>query len=230
MSPKGEGMYLIDILGPVMVGPSSSHTAGAVKLGRMAARLLGEKPVTADIGLVGSFAETGRGHGTDRALIAGILDMDCDDTRIPESFDIARENGLSFTFRTVSIKGAHPNTARIELTGAGGTKLTMEGASLGGGRVSIRRLNGMQVNFSGEAPTLIIQNHDEPGVISKVSGVFSQVSQNIASMLNMRDKRGGLAVMVLELDSPVPPELCERIRSMPEIESLMYWDQPLAVI
>ena len=128
---------IFEILGPIMVGPSSSHTAGAVRIGRMARTLLGEPPVKADIGLYGSFAETGRGHGTDRALVAGLLGMKPDDLRIPESFSVAKEQGLSFVFHPAELREAHPNTAVLTVEGASGKKTNVQAAYIGGGRIRL---------------------------------------------------------------------------------------------
>ena len=141
-------MRLFDILGPVMIGPSSSHTAGAVRIGWMAQRLLGSPPVRAEIGLAGSFALTGRGHGTDRALIAGLLGMHPDDSRIPDSFALAAERGLDFTFSTLHLRGAHPNTARLQLTGADGRTLDIVAESVGGGRIRVCSIDGITANFT----------------------------------------------------------------------------------
>ena len=144
-------MNLFDILGPVMVGPSSSHTAGAVRIGRMARRLLGEgTPQTANIALSGSFAATGQGHGTDRALVAGLLGMQTDDERIPDSLAIAQEAGMGFSFSRVNLSGEHPNTARLELVGKSGKALSMTASSLGGGRIMVVEMNGLRVSFSGD--------------------------------------------------------------------------------
>jgi L-serine dehydratase len=134
---------IFDILGPVMVGPSSSHTAGAVRIGRMARTLLGEQPVKAEIGLHGSFAETGQGHGTDRALVAGLLGMKPDDLDIPRSFELAAEQGMDYAFKSVQLREAHPNTAVLTVQGADGKKLTVQAASTGGGRIRVDSLNGV---------------------------------------------------------------------------------------
>ena len=127
-------MNIFEILGPVMVGPSSSHTAGAVRIGLMTRRLLGQKPVKARIGMYGSFLATGRGHGTDRAVVAGLLGMKPDDIRIPESFELAAADGLSFSFEEANLSGAHPNTVLLEVEGDGGRELSVQASSLGGGR------------------------------------------------------------------------------------------------
>ena len=157
-------MRLFDILGPVMVGPSSSHTAGAVRIGLTARKLLGDRPVHADISLHGSFALTGHGHGTDCALIAGLLGMQPDDLRIPGSFAVAAEQGLTFSFRNVQLRNAHPNTARLQLTGAKGRTLDIVAESIGGGRIRIRSIDGIETNFSGEHNTLIVHNQDTPTI------------------------------------------------------------------
>ena len=199
-------MNLFDILGPVMVGPSSSHTAGAVRIGYIASRLLQDKLIKAEIYLHGSFATTGAGHGTDKALIAGLLGMKPDDIRIPDSFQIAKEHGLSFSFGNKTIKDAHPNTALLLLTGESGRSLEVQAASIGGGRIMIQKLDGIEVNFSSEKPTLIVHNLDQPGHVAEVTSMLSHKSVNIATMQLYRDKRGGYAVMVLETDQGIPKE------------------------
>ena len=200
-------MNLFDILGPVMVGPSSSHTAGAVRIGRMARRLLGEgTPQTANIALSGSFAATGRGHGTDRALVAGLLGMQTDDEQIPDSFAIAQEAGMGFSFSRVNLSSEHPNTARLELVGKSGKALSMTASSLGGGRIMVVEMNGLRVSFSGDLPTLIVQNRDQPGHVSEVTSMLAHKGVNIATMQLYRDYPGGNAVMIIETDKAVPPE------------------------
>ena len=211
-------MNLFDILGPVMVGPSSSHTAGAVRIGYISRKLLQEKPVKAEIKLHGSFATTGLGPGTDRALIAGLLGMKPDDIRIPDSFDIAEKEGLIFTFSNVNLKDVHPNTAVLKLTGENGRKLEVQAASIGGGRIMIHELDGIQVNFSAEKPTLIVHNLDQPGHVAEVTSMLSHKAVNIATMQLYRDKRGGYAVMVLELDQAVP---AEAIRWLEHLEGII---------
>ena len=200
-------MNLFDILGPVMVGPSSSHTAGAVRLGRTARRLLGEgTPRSAAITLYGSFAATGHGHGTDRALIAGLLGFQPDDERIAHSFDLAHDAGMVFTFTLSRTAEEHPNTARIDLVGKSGKTLSMIGCSLGGGRIMVVEMNGLRANFSGDLPTLIVQNVDQPGHVSEVTSMLAQRGVNIATMQLYRDHPGGNAVMIIETDKAVPQE------------------------
>ena len=216
-------MNLFDILGPVMVGPSSSHTAGAVKIGYVARRLLGEAVAKAEILLYGSFfATTGVGHGTDKALIAGLLGMKPDDIRIPHSFELAKENCLSFSFGTVNLRDAHPNTAVLKLEGESGKQMEVQGVSIGGGRVLIQKLNGMEVNFSGERNTLVIQNLDTPGSVAKVTSILFWKSVNIATMQLCRDKRGGYAMMVLETDEEIWESSVRELQNLDGVLQVIY--------
>lgn len=217
-------MNLFDILGPVMVGPSSSHTAGAVRIGYIASRLLEDKPVYAEIILHGSFATTGAGHGTDKALIAGLLGMAPDDIRIPQSFEIAEKQGLTFSFSKKTLKDAHPNTALLKLRGKNGHALEVQAASIGGGRIVIQKLDGISVVFSAEKPTLIVYNQDQPGYVAEVTSSLSQRNVNIATMHLYRDKRGGYAVMVLETDQAIPKEAVERLEQLRGIRKVSYID------
>lgn len=215
-------MNLFDILGPVMVGPSSSHTAGAVRIGYVARRLLGEAPVRAELLLHGSFAATGRGHGTDRALVAGLLGYAPDDERIPHSFERAKEAGLSFTVGPTVIRGAHPNTVMLRLAGESGRTLELVASSLGGGRIKVVGIDGLEANFSGELPTLVVHNEDRPGHVAHVTGVIAEAGVNVATMQLYRDRRGGYAVMVVEVDQPVTEEIAARIRGMEGIIKVTY--------
>ena len=204
---------IFDILGPVMVGPSSSHTAGAARIGLIARQLFGRQPKKATVYLHGSFAATGKGHGTDRALIAGLLGMKPDDMRIPNSFEIAREEGMEFTIENKDIKEAHPNTAQIIMEAEGVNTMKIQAYSIGGGRIRVCKLDGIDVNFSGESNTLIIRNVDEPGRIKEVASALSNAEINIATMQVFRDKRGGFAVMVVETDQVVPKESIDDLES-----------------
>ena len=200
-------MRLFDIMGPVMVGPSSSHTAGAARIGNMGRTLLGEEVARADIGLHGSFAETGFGHGTDRALLAGLLGMKPDDLRIPESFAVAAEQGLTFTFQNVQMRNAHPNTARLKLTGANGRALDIV------------------VNCTGDLNTLIVRNQDESGSVAAITSILSQVHINVANMSVNRHRRGGDALMVIETDQHIKPRQVEFLSELPGILSVTYYDK-----
>ena len=211
-------MDIFEIIGPIMVGPSSSHTAGAVRIGLVARKLLARPPVRAELLLHGSFAATGRGHGTDRALVAGLLGFEPDDTRIPDSFVYAKEAGLDFRFDTVELRDAHPNSVLLRLWAEpDGKPMEVVGASIGGGRIEIREFNGIKLRFSAEAPTLIVKNRDNPGSVADVSYLISRRSINIATFQVTRSARGGEAVMVIECDTPIRQELITAIRSMPDI-------------
>lgn len=215
-------MNIFDILGPVMVGPSSSHTAGAVKIGYISRKLLGEPVLSANIYLHGSFAATGQGHGTDRALIAGLLGMKPDDTRIPSSFKYAEEEGLVFEFHTALLKDAHPNTVKLVLHGKNDRALEIVASSIGGGRIRINSIDGLDANFSGDYPTLIVHNLDQPGHVTGVAAMLSHKGVNIATMQLYRDKRGGNAVMVLECDQEVPREGLAWIEKQEGIQKVTY--------
>ncbi|MBQ6465301.1 MAG: L-serine ammonia-lyase, iron-sulfur-dependent subunit beta [Oscillospiraceae bacterium] len=210
-------MNIFDLIGPVMVGPSSSHTAGAVRIGLTARKLLADEPASAELLLHGSFADTGRGHGTDKALIAGLLGMEPDDTRIPESFLWAEKAGLSFRFGTISLPDAHPNSVLLRLRGKHGGEKRVVAASIGGGRIEVRRIDDMPLRFSAEQPTLIVSNDDQPGSVADVSRILADAGVNIGTFQVNRDERGGSAVMVIECDAPLEAELVERIRSLPGI-------------
>lgn len=205
-------MNIFDILGPVMVGPSSSHTAGAVRIGLAVRKLLRSAPVRANITLSGSFASTGTGHGTDRALVAGLLGMTPDDIRIPESFEIAREEGLVFSFYKENIRDAHPNTALLEVWNQEGRTLKIQASSLGGGRIMINKLDDVQINVTGERPVLMIHNVDQPGYVAEVASLLAGEKINIATMTLYRDKRGGYAVMVIETDQNIPESAIFRLK------------------
>ena len=199
-------MNLFDIIGPVMVGPSSSHTAGAVKIGRVSKKLLAEPVKDAKIYFHGSFQATGKGHGTDRALIAGLLGLAVDDPRIPESFSLARESGMTFSIEGIDLGDVHPNSVKMNLTGVSGRTLEVVAASVGGGQIQICELDGLSANFSGDCPTLIVNNVDQPGHVTEVATMLAKESINIGTMQIYRTGRGGDAVMVIECDGEIPAE------------------------
>ena len=216
---------IFDMMGPVMVGPSSSHTAGAARIGNMGRTLLGEEVARADIGLYGSFAETGFGHGTDRALLAGLLGMKPDDLRIPNAYEEANRAGMAYSFRTVELRDAHPNTALLELTGKSGKKLTLQAASIGGGAIVVNKIDGIDVNFTGDFNTLIVRNQDEFGSVAGVTNILSQLRINVANMSVNRHRRGGDALMVIETDQHIKPRQVEFLSELPGILSVTYYDK-----
>ena len=216
---------IFDMMGPVMVGPSSSHTAGAARIGNMGRTLLGEEVARADIGLYGSFAETGFGHGTDRALLAGLLGMKPDDLRIPNAYEEANRAGMAYSFRTVELRDAHPNTALLELTGKSGKKLTLQAASIGGGAIVVNKIDGIDVNFTGDFNTLIVRNQDESGSVAAITSILSQVHINVANMSVNHHRRGGDALMVIETDQHIKPRQVEFLSELPGILSVTYYDK-----
>ncbi|MCI6085989.1 L-serine ammonia-lyase, iron-sulfur-dependent subunit beta [Selenomonas sp.] len=210
--------HVFDIVGPVMIGPSSSHTAGAVRLGLMARAVLGEVPVRADIDLAGSFAQTYRGHGTDKALVAGILGFRQDDERIRDSLAIAKKQGLDIRLHPVDLKGAHPNTAVIRMIGVTGRVVHLRGASVGGGNILISNIDGYEVELTGAYPALIVVHHDRPGVIARVSEILSRYEVNIAFMRVSRQNRGETAMMIMELDDMPADEVVEECGEVHDVE------------
>ena len=214
---------IFDIMGPIMVGPSSSHTAGAVRIGRMARTLLDDEPAKASIHLHGSFAETGVGHGTDKALVAGLLGMAPDDLDIPLSFSIAEERGLQFTFDWLDLRDAHPNSVQMELVGAADKRLSIQACSTGGGRILVSRLDGVDVSFTGDYHTLIVQNMDNKGNLSDVTTALALARVNVANMSMNRSSKGGSVMMVIETDDPVPEYIVELLEKQPGILQVIYY-------
>ena len=216
-------MNLYDIIGPVMVGPSSSHTAGAVKIGYVSRKLMAQPIVKAQILLYGSFLATGKGHGTQISIVAGLLGMKTDDCRIPDSFRLAGEAGMEISFGEAELKDAHPNSAQLILTGADGRQLEIVGESIGGSRINIASIDGLSANFSGDYPTLIVHNLDQPGHVAEVTSMLSHKSVNIATMQLYRAGRGGHAVMVIECDQEVPKESIQWLAHLEGIEKVTYY-------
>ncbi len=216
-------MNLFDIIGPVMVGPSSSHTAGAVKIGYVARRLMNEDIKSADIRLYGSFLATGKGHGTDAALVAGILGMKMDDINIPNSIKIAKERGIDLHFGEADLTDAHPNSVEINLVGVNGRQLSIVGESIGGSLINIAKIDNLDANFSGDFPTLIVHNQDQPGHVAEVTSMLAHKSVNIATMQLYRANRGGDAVMVIECDQEVPMDSVEWLKKLEGVNKVTYY-------
>lgn len=208
---------VFDIIGPVMIGPSSSHTAGAARLGLMTGKILGEKPLKAEILLHGSFAQTYRGHGTDKALLGGILGFAPEDMRLREALNIAAQQGLVYSFAPVDIPEAHPNTAIIKLTGESGRVIQVEGASVGGGNIRITRIGDFDVDLTGKYPALIIVHKDRPGVVNGVTSILARYKINIAYMRVSRKMRGQEAMMIVETDDELSTEVVEDCCEIPRL-------------
>ncbi|MCR5267211.1 MAG: L-serine ammonia-lyase, iron-sulfur-dependent subunit beta [Lachnospiraceae bacterium] len=215
-------MNIFDIIGPVMIGPSSSHTAGACRIGYIARRLLTSDPKNATITFAGSFAKTYHGHGTDKAVVAGILGMQPDDLRLPDAPQIAKEQGLSYTIETADLPKSHPNTAVIRLTGTDGTEVEIEGASVGGGNILISKLNGMTSAFTGENNTVIVAHTDAPGVIADVASAFAMFDINIGSFRLARPHKGQQAIMTLEIDGEATPQILELLKRQANVTQVVY--------
>ena len=217
-------MNIFDIMGPIMVGPSSSHTAGAVRMGYVARKLLGFQPAQANIALHGSFAATGAGHGTDKAIVAGLLSMKPNDPDISRSFQLAKDARLDVHIQTVDLRDAHPNTAVMTLIGERGRTVVVNASSLGGGRVRVNSIDGMAATFSADMPTLIVRNRDKPGIVSEVSSYLARNSVNIANMQLYRNRQEDLSVMVLECDQSLTAEIIEDIQILPGVVRCIYLD------
>lgn len=215
-------MNIFDIVGPVMVGPSSSHTAGAVRIGYISRKLMGEVIKSATILLHGSFWATGIGHGTDKALLAGLLGMKTDNIRIPNSMKLAEKSGMKYQFGKIELRNVHPNTVVLQLTGESGRQLEIMASSIGGGRIQICQIDGLNANFTGEYPTLIVHNVDQPGHVTEVTSMLRHKSVNIAAMQLYRSNRGGDAVMVIECDQEVPKESIKWLEHLEGVNKVTY--------
>lgn len=218
-----EPLGLRDIIGPIMVGPSSSHTAGALRIARMARRLLSAAPARADITLYGSFAHTGTGHGTDKALVAGLLGLEADDLRIRDSFFLAKGAGLEFAFTRATDAQAeaagveHPNTVDMRIVDADGERIEVRGVSVGGGAAAIRRIDGVDVDISGKRTSVVVSQRDERGVLAHIARCLSDAAVNIATTRMYRTRRGAHAYTVMEVDGSVPARAKEAIEQDPRV-------------
>lgn len=213
---------VFDILGPIMIGPSSSHTAGAVRLGKIARAIAEESKLKKVVFLLhGSFSETYKGHGTDKALIAGILGMEPWDDRIKDSFKIAKEKGIEFEFKGADLGDVHPNTVKFLITKADGETISVMGSSVGGGNINIIEINGSSVDFKGNYPTLIISHKDVPGMISKITTMIYENNINIAFLKVYRNSRGFSAKMIIETDTLVSKEIIDKIQKVENIKSVI---------
>lgn len=207
---------VFDIIGPVMIGPSSSHTAGAARIGRVARDLFGKQPTWARIHLYGSFAETYKGHGTDVAIIGGLLDYDTYDERIKTSFEDAEKVGLTFEFITETGSVEHPNTARI-IIGDENSEMSMVGISIGGGSIEITELNDFPLRMSGGMSAILVVHDDRAGVVANVAVCLAHYAINIGHMEVSRKERGNMALMVIEVDQNISTDILQEIELLPNI-------------
>lgn len=213
---------VFDVLGPNMIGPSSSHTAGAAVIAYLAQKMINGPLRRVDFTLYGSFAKTYRGHGTDRALLGGILGFATDDMRIRESFEIARERGLEFSF-TANEKETevHPNTVDIAMENEAGQKMVVRGESLGGGKVRIVRINQVRVEYTGEYSAVIVIHQDKPGVVAHITKCLSDRNVNIAFMRLFREKKGDIAYSIVESDGSLPEDVAKELRQNENVHDVM---------
>lgn len=211
---------VFDIIGPIMIGPSSSHTAGAARIGRVARTLFNRLPKKAVISLYGSFAKTYKGHGTDVAIIGGLLDFDTFDDRIPSSLKLAEEAGMEFVFVVEDMVPEHPNTVRINLYDEKGD-LEVVGISIGGGTIEITELNSFKLKLSGEHPAILVVHNDQFGVISAVTQILANHEINIGHMEVSRKEKGKMALMVIEVDQKIHQPIIEEIQKVPNVTQII---------
>lgn len=213
---------VFDVLGPNMIGPSSSHTAGAAVIAFLAQKMINGPLKRVTFTLYGSFAKTYRGHGTDRALLGGIMGFATDDPRIRDSYEIAREIGLSFEFiPNEEETEVHPNTVDIAMENAAGQKMTIRGESLGGGKVRIVKINQISVEFTGEYSAVIVMQQDKPGVVAHITKCLSDRNVNIAFMRLFREKKGHTAYTIVESDGRLPEDVAEKLRENANVLDVM---------
>jgi L-serine dehydratase len=215
-------MDMFDLIGPVMIGPSSSHTAGAARIGKLARTLLGGTPVNAAIGLWGSFQKTYQGHGTDRALVGGLLGMDVDDPRLRDSLTYAKQAGLSVRFENAKLRNAHPNTVVMELTNDEGRSISLQAASVGGGEIVVQSVDGLETSITGHVNTLVLTYRDTAGMIAKISGEIAASCLNIAAMRVSRRSVGGEAMVTLELDGMADQRLIKQLSALEDVYHVAY--------
>jgi len=213
---------VFDVLGPNMIGPSSSHTAGACVIGYLAQKMINGSIVKVEFTLYGSFAKTYRGHGTDRALLGGVMGFYTDDVRIRDSFEIAGERGIDFSFIPNDTEtDTHPNTVDVRMVNEKGQEMTIRGESLGGGKVRIVRINHVDVDFSGEYSAVIVVQQDKPGVVAHITRCLSENDVNIAFMRLFREKKGDIAYTIVETDGQLPECIADYLRLNRNIHDVM---------
>jgi L-serine dehydratase len=215
---------ILDVMGPVMVGPSSSHTAGTARLGRVAREILDEDPVAVHFFLHPPLASTYRGHGSDFALVGGSIGLNVDDPRIPEAIRIAEQMGVDITFSEEDLGDVHPNTVRIEIKGKT-REAEIAGSSIGGGVIEVFKINGFQTRFKGDSPTLLLFYRDRPGMISEATKIIAEEGINIASLSCSRKQRGKDAFMQIDVDSPLSAAALQRIYAIGDVARAQYLDR-----
>jgi L-serine dehydratase len=217
-----EKSSVFDMIGPVMIGPSSSHTAGVVRIAKAAIKVLGGTPDQADITFYNSFARTYEGHGSDRAILAGLMDFETDDKRIKESIEIAEKIGLKYHFKSVgNASTLHPNSIKLNLT-KGNKQIEVLGESKGGGIINIAEINGFKADFTANLHTIIIFAADVKGSIAFIADIIAHDDCNIATMSVSRKGKNDLACQVIEMDSGIKPVTFEYLKSLGWVHDVIY--------
>lgn len=215
-----DNLSAFDVIGPVMIGPSSSHTAGAVRIGNLAKEIVNNKIKNVKVYFHGSFKETYQGHGTDKAIIGGLLGLSTDNSSIKNSFELAEKEGFDFEFFPADLDDVHPNTMKLEIVDVDDVKTTIVASSIGGGNIVVTELNGTEVKLKGEYYTLITFHEDRPGLIAKISEILQIYNLNIAEMEVLRVQKGSLATAIINLDEEIRENILELIKEIPGINSL----------
>ncbi len=218
----GKADSVFEIIGPIMIGPSSSHTAAAVRIGLICRALVGEPISQVLIQLHGSYASTGKQHGTDKGLAAGLLGFDAADERIPRALELAKETGMIINFRNVDLGEEYPpNTAQLLFEGKSGTHFEVTAVSVGGGNISVIEINGLPITLSGEYHTLITIHKDKPGLVATATKIIAAHKVNISTMNLTRQRRGGLAAMAIEMDQPLPRDALKELEKQAQLVRLI---------
>jgi len=215
---------ILDVMGPVMVGPSSSHTAGTARLGRVAREVLDDEPRSVRFVLHPPLAATYRGHGSDFALVGGAIGLNVDDPRIPEAIRIAEQMGVDVEFAEEDLGDVHPNTVRVEIR-SDKREVEIVGSSIGGGVIEVFKINSFQTRFKGDSPTLLLFYRDRPGMISEVTKIIAEEGINIASLSCSRKQRGKDAFMQIDVDSPLSKAALARICALTDVAEAKYLDK-----
>ncbi len=216
---------IFDVVGPNMIGPSSSHTAGAARLGKMAKKIVGKNIKDVKFYLHGSFAETYKGHGTDKALVGGILGFDTDDVRIRNAFTLATENGVSFEFIKTDLGDVHPNTVKMDITLDNGKEHIVMGSSIGGGNIKITEIDGLKLDFDGSKYAIIMEIKDEVGAISKIVSILSEDNKSISSINSNKVDNSKLGFVTILVEEKLEDETIEKIRSCNVVEKVVVLDR-----
>lgn len=214
------GRGLFGVLGPSMIGPSSSHTAGAARIGLMCRSVAQGDISEVTFFLHGSFANTYKGHGTDRALVGGLLGMQTDDERIIHSLDIAKKDGIKVSFVKTDLGNVHPNTVEAVMTNKSGETCSVVASSVGGGEINLVSVNGFHADLSGNYNAIIVRHKDKVGMISRITAVFERNNINIVSLSNNREEKGKTAITIIEMDGETNKEMLSDIANIEDVYSV----------